>query len=577
MTSLLDTFLSVDEFKRVSARVEDYLEQITKLPREKKIKQIKQIFDFKKLFSTDSVQGMAGIMQIDTGLMNNVEDNVEPIMHDIVFKVSIEMNRSIEHEYFVLRKLNALRSYCPNFVATLGLLPAYVTREFFDDECNREGNLMDVKTNPVQCNYLLLEYVSDVTFRHVWKFAPKATVTSVMLMVLCALQIAQNKLQFVHYDLHSGNILMRKVEDDAYFAYIIEGDVYVVPTHGWYPVMIDMGSSYVKGIDERPTRTSIAHYHRGLQSTFFDSVSDIHHFLLSALSRLEKADSQTSEFRRHFRVISTRLMHMFRHSNIWRYNGWKQLPCNLIYMFNSLMYKCKPETCEFFTELRSEVVDTLALGVKLPWQELSEQELNHMLRYYYPTLQKINDLDATMLLVRASIEDINHFLRVFDDDPMTTTDVQVLYALRTLVEHASLMVEEGNTFVLNQGVLNTFKQVIQPMYSKISYKLDINRSFRGAAVICRVMRHLLCHFNQTNVDLATEWNEKCDVHKPIEAAKFIMQNTGIRRDFLPTTPIYVWDSDRETHHKVTFGELQIKSDEDDIEGIIHRWSSSKVT
>jgi hypothetical protein len=91
------------------------------------------------------------------------------------------------------------------------------------------------------------------------------------------------------------------------------------------------------------------------------------------------------------------------------------------------------------------------------------------------------------------------------------------------------------------------------------------------------MRHLLCHFNQTNVDLATEWNEKCEVHKPIEAAKFIMQNTGIRRDFLPTTPIYVWDSDREAHHKVTFGELQINSDEDDIEGIIHRWSSSKVT
>jgi hypothetical protein len=219
----------------------------------------------------------------------------------------------------------------------------------------------------------------------------------------------------------------------------------------------------------------------------------------------------------------------------------------------------------------------LALGVKLPWQELSEQELNHMLRYYYPTMQKHGDLDATMMLVRASIEDINHFLRVFDDDPMTKTDVQVFYALRTLVEHASLMTEEGDTFVVNQGVLNTFKQVIQPMYSKISYKLDINRSFRGAAVICRVMRHLLCHFNQTNVDLATEWNEKCEVHKPIEAAKFIMQNTGIRRDFLPTTPIYVWDSDREAHHKVTFGELQINSDEDDIEGIIHRWSSSKVT
>lgn len=568
MTSLLDTFLNYDEFNQVCNRVGEYLDELTKLPRDKKLKRIKHLFEFQKLFSTDSVQGLAGVLQIDTGIEAKLgENHNENIQQDIVFKVSIEMNRSIEHEYFVLRKMNSLRKFCPNFVGTLGLLPAYVTRDFFDEEIKRHGNIMDVKTNPVQANYLLLEYVSDITFRHVWKYAPKATVTSVILGVLCALQIAQNKCNFVHYDLHSGNILMRRVEDDAYFAYLIDGEVYVFPTFGWYPVLIDMGSSYISGIEDRPTRTSISHYHRGLQSTFYDKVSDIHHFLLSALSRLEKADTQSEEFRRHFRVIATRVMHMFRYSNIWRYNGWKQLPHNLVHMFNSLVHKTKPDVCDFFTELRSSVVDTLALGVKLPWIQMSHEDIRAMMMYYYPhLLNKIDENnDEIMLMVRASMEDINHFLKVFDDDPLTKADAQVLFALRTLVEHASLMEEEGSVFRLSPNTMTTFKQIMQPMFPTLNYKLDLNRSFRGAAVICKLMRHLLYHFNQANVDLVSEWTEKCDIQKPVDVIRFIQNNTGVRKDFFSTSPVYIWDSDREKHHKVTFGQLGIRDDGEDME------------
>lgn len=565
MDPYLNTFLSHSEFQAVCNQVSKYVDEITKLPKDKRIKAIKQIFEFQKIFKTDSVQGLAGIATIDTHIplskaLDIHDPHEETISENIVFKVSIEINRSIEHEYYVLKKLNKLRPYCPNFVGALGMLPAYVPRDFFEDNDHFDisSNIFDVKKNPVQTNYLLLEYVSDMTCRHIWKYAHKGTVTGIILGVLCALQIAQNKLKFVHYDLHSGNILMKRIEDDAYFAYIIDGKVIMYPTFGWYPVMIDMGSSYIEGIEERPTRTTVAHYHRGLQPTVFDPVSDVHHFLLSAVSRLEKADTQSEKFRTHFRILATRMMHNFRHSDIWRYNGWKQLPVNLLHKFNTLINKTKAEICDFYRDVRTPVVETITLGVKLPWKQLSQDELQSMLKYYYPSLTtlSVND-DVLMLLLKHSVEDINHFLNVLDNDSLTKTDTQILYALRALVEHASLIEPSGTVFDVSKETINVFKQVTQSMFPTYSYKLSFLRSFRGAIVLCKLMCHLYHEFNQENIEKMEYGHTKNDVKKPLDVIDFLQQNTAIRRHYLPHSPIYIWDSDRERHIKTTFDQCKI--------------------
>ena len=574
MDSLLDTFLHYEQFQHVYTRVQTYLTELTSLTRDKRIKRIRNVFQYQKTFNTDSVQGMAGIVNIDTGIaikdLDDIKTNLEDddtINQPIVFKLSVEMNRSVEHEYHVLNKLNALRKYCPNFVATLGLLNGFVCRSFFEaKEPTSIKNVFEVKQNAVQTNYLLIEYVSDITFKHICKYADKSTVTGTILSVLCALQIAQNKLQFTHYDLHSDNILMRRVEEDSYFAYVINGKVVLYPTGGWYPVMIDMGSSYIQGTEDKPNRTSISHYHRGLQSTEFDVLGDVHHFVLSALSRLEKADeTQSEDFCRHFRTMAGHLMHMFRAANIWRHKGWKQLPYNIIFLFNEAVLKAKPQTCNFYAELQTSVVETLALGVKLPWQPLTQDELSKLLAYYYPQQSSHQAADLLPLLIKLCIEDVCHFLSVLDEDPLTKSDIIVMYTLRALVEHASMIKELSTpTFVLPKEVLTAFKQITHTMYPHYSYKLDFNRSFRGCSCLFLIMRHMLYVFNQPNVKLMKEWYNQIDVKSGLEVAQFIQQNTAIRYDWRPTSVLYIWDSDHERQVQTTFGSLGVISE--DVEG-----------
>lgn len=595
MEANLNTFLNHNNFTTVCERVGTYIDELNKLSL-KKVKRLKDLFQFQKVFNEDSVQGVAGLLTIDTGIpvSNDLTNELnqlslpssqvkkqtkETVRESIVFKLSVEVNRTVEHEYFVLKKLNSLRKFCPNFVGTLGLLPAYVARSFFEDKEHEDlKNIFEVKSNPVQVNYLLLEYVSDLTFRHVCKFAHKSIVTGTIISVLCALQIAQNKYNFVHYDLHSGNILMRKTEPDAYFAYIINGQCYVYPTYGWYPVIIDMGSSYVKGLEERPTRTSIEHYHRGLQSTTYDPVSDVHHFLLSAVSRLEKTETQSNEFHRHFRLIATRMMHFFRHGQIWRHTGWKQLPVNILYQFNNFVNGVKPEMCKFYKDLQTAVVETLVLGVKLPWQPITQQDFFNIIAFYYPSLvSKVADgsKDPLKVLVKVAIEDLCHFLNLLDNDPLTKSDINVLYALRSLVEHASLIKDTSKTFELPKETILAFKQVTQGMYPTYTFKLDLVRSFRGAAVICKVMRHLLATFNQQNLAKIHEWQEQSEIKKPVDVIPFLMKNTGVRYAFNSTSPIYIWDSDREQHHKVTFQELKIINEHEIYPNILEFVNKSK--
>lgn len=567
----VDTFLHYDQFQSVCNSIGSYLDQVAKLPRDKRIHQIKKLFKYEKTFRADTAQGVAGLLSVDTDIAcpsNNVDvtaiegNQLAHITQAIVFKLSIEVNRTIEHEYFVLKRLNELRKYCPSFVGTVGLLPAYVNREFFEDEneVTTKSNVLDVKRNPVLANYLLIEYVSDVTFRHIVKFAHRSTVTGVLLSVLCALAVAQNKVNFTHYDLHSGNMLMRKVEDDAYFAYILPDKVVVYPTYGWYPVIIDMGSSHVQGIQERPTRTSICHYHRGLQSTLFDPISDLHHFMISATSRLEKVESQTATFKRHFRLLATRMMHAFRHCNIWRYNGWKQLPCSLTYLLNEAIYRTKVKTGKFYIDLKTAVVETLALGVKLPWKPLTDQDISTLLSYYYPEQNGVDAAMACETLLRLSIEDINHFLDILDNDPLSKSDINVLYALRALVEYGALLPEQGTSFQLTSDVVNMFKQATQSMYPQYSYKLDLTRSFRGAAAVCKLLRHLLYRFNQENVDKIQHLNRNADFKTAVNLIKFLQQHTAVRYNYAPTSPIYVWDSVKERHIKSTFAEMGIPQD-----------------
>jgi hypothetical protein len=142
-------------------------------------------------------------------------------------------------------------------------------------------------------------------------------------MIISALQISQKHINFTHYDLHVENILIRQCEPEAIFVYNINNNLYTVPTFGFYPVIIDMGSSYSVSVENNSMKTSVAHYNNGLQPTIYDPLNDLHHFLLSALNSIEYESNE-------FYFLSTRMMYFFRNIPILRKRGWKQLPNNIM-------------------------------------------------------------------------------------------------------------------------------------------------------------------------------------------------------------------------------------------------------
>ena len=421
----LDPFLNHDDFVQIQSHVRSLLDECTALPKEKRIKRIKQLFKFEKVFSYDSAQGMAGIVHVT---LPNGKDA------KLVFKLSIEINRGIEHEFTALRALNSVRSYCPNFVATPGLLPGYINRTFYESDevdMRREKlNVFDVKSTSIPINYLLQEYVSDIDFKHVIKYGDKTLVTGTILGLLCALQMAQDKCKFVHYDLHTGNILMRKVEDNSYFAYVIKDEVVLYPTCGWFPVCIDMGSSYVSDVDKFNTRAYVGNYVWGQQPTVFDQYADCHHFLLHALSYLEKGDNKND---RHFRYMALRCMHMFRHFKVWRYKGWKHFPANLYYLYNDAVAASGAVVCQFYRKVKVNIIECVALATKLPWKPYEDTELEAMLAYYYPQVVEMDKQGSIkwkstcntplLKLLKCAVEDICHFIRILDDDPLVKQEL----------------------------------------------------------------------------------------------------------------------------------------------------------
>jgi hypothetical protein len=122
-------------------------------------------------------------MALSKGYMNNKYIVKTP-------RVTKKPVDSLHYEYFIGRHLNnTLCKSSVNFQRVYGYM-----------KCKKEEYLLIERIHP---GISFRQYFSD---HMIWS----PTIESLILQVLCSLQIAQNCIEFVHYDLHFGNILIRK-------------------------------------------------------------------------------------------------------------------------------------------------------------------------------------------------------------------------------------------------------------------------------------------------------------------------------------------------------------------------------
>lgn len=232
--------------------------------------------EFHSTFKKPGKQGLTGIMTYKS------DKNCK-----YVFKLSQYINYLVEHEYTVMNGLTNISSYCPHFCKCYGIIECNV-----DPDKRKSGNPFHTKDKKHQIDktVLLMEYIEDS-----YKFCNyiksedinDSIIYSTIKQVLMAISIAQRKKEFTHYDLHSDNIMLKQCDKDLVILYILDEDnQFLVPTFGYYPVIIDYGFSYIKDMDNNYLWPSLSHTDIGFTSDRYDSIADPKLFLISVSDEL---------------------------------------------------------------------------------------------------------------------------------------------------------------------------------------------------------------------------------------------------------------------------------------------------
>jgi len=579
--------LNSNEFKNLAHKVN----RSCKLARDnnhpsRKLEIMRKEFRFIKTFETNGVQGIVGLLEHrQTG-------------EQVIFKLSVEIDRSIEHENQVTLDLNTLKEFCPNFVGNLGCVELPISRTFIyintpedsDIESEEDINSEDEEELREECklfmedkeylptNVLFLEYISPHSFYDFTKHADKALINSLILGILCGLSIAQKHCNFTHYDLHIDNILIKECEPEAIFVYKIEDEIFSIPTYGFYPVIIDMGMSYSKGLIGGTMKTSVEHYMKGLQPTVYDKLNDMHHFLLSAMNELEYEDDE-------FYYLSTKMMYFFRYLPVLRKKGWKSLPNNILKLSMSYIVKCcrgsstgyKPKEASknkieelrkqkiekrnkelgieeevkvsqkglnelpIWIDLDKELLLVLSLGISLPWrQELEEKTeseediISSSFIRLFVQLQKLYDMDM--------FEDVN----------------DLFFVIREL---STLVFENWNIITKNMGkdtlkkLFNDFKRKIVPQFRDAICVLNWPETIINCKYCLNILSMLYSRYIKDNITLIEELYDKVPIKRVNDMIHFYIRNCSLRPEYTENTVLYFWDADSKKNKRVMLKDI----------------------
>ena len=134
------------------------------------------------------------------GEVFNATINVDGHLMDIVAKTNL-LPECLRYEYLVGLEVNKLFQV-PNFIETYTFFLLENTGQLTPEE-EEESPLRYGRYIP----YLLIEKVKGERFGDVIYTIPEDDLPSLTLQLMGALQVAQNKIGFTHYDLHLGNIM----------------------------------------------------------------------------------------------------------------------------------------------------------------------------------------------------------------------------------------------------------------------------------------------------------------------------------------------------------------------------------
>jgi hypothetical protein len=163
----------------------------------------------------------------------------------------------ILREYYIGTKyINTLRYIIPNFMYTLG--------SFYCDSPNYTGKISvnNMCSSNIKDNspYVVYEKIPGNSMKHMIsnKMLDYSEWLDIFSQLLIALEVAQRKLNYSHFDLHTGNVMVREVKEGLTYSVNLDGETITFKNKKYVPVVIDFGMSTVT---DHSTQETIGSYY----------------------------------------------------------------------------------------------------------------------------------------------------------------------------------------------------------------------------------------------------------------------------------------------------------------------------
>jgi hypothetical protein len=477
--------------------------------------------DFLDFHSSFPKSGKQGIL----GLLSNTENG-----RKYVYKISQYLNFVVEQEHTVMEGLNGLRDFCPHFCKTLGRFKTNVS-----DSYRNTDNPFDIEKDSVLTSVLLMENIEGG--RKLYRYIKNNSITpeicmSIVKQVLIADIIAGELTKFSHYDLHSNNVLVKKCPVNSVFFYILdENRTYLVPTYGYYPIIIDFGFSYNKNCDSKPLYGALAHTDIGFMPSVYDQHSDPKLFLTSVSNEMKKY--KKSDVSNNFRDLITNI---YKNCNVDLECGWDDREGTSI--SDSLLKRMSGQfkRSKFFKNQGHHIVDILQTLVDLP--------LTHR-----NTKDNIDDLAGIL---------VTEFYKI---EREIGNDFYNMYILKNIVENCvKYRMSYLNKDTRDAAVLSFRQDTLKVIDSLVNF---CNPKVNWEKLLCC----LLC-LSKCIENLCYEKLKKLMSTKKSDYNKMLLKNTSEIYEaieanipshffFDENTVVYVWNCVEQRSYKIKLGAQKI--------------------
>ena len=485
---------------------------------------------FDKILDKPGKQGIVGLFK--------TKDGDKP---KYIFKLSQDINFLINHEVTIMNGLSDISSFCPHFCKGFGSIKCKTEPKYKKDNLL---NPFDIKSKyPVENEVLLCEFIdkSAKFYNYIRsEKIPEDVLYSIIKQVLLAVSIAQKQKKFVHYDLHSFNVMIKKCNKDLVFLYKIDDEnEFCVPTLGYYPIIIDYGFSYISDMEDSPLWPSMGHTNVGFMSDRFDWVADPKLFLVTVSDEI-KNKRGTNKSKKLRRIVKN----MFAPLTIdWR-SGWDDIEEFSASDYVLQFLEIYNDVSKLFDDYDYYCIDLIESLIILP---IEEQSYEHIDKAYKSFLKE---------WVKIENEISNHFYNI--------------YILKQIVEIARDVRADFMNEETKNAAVATFKQNVFITIDKVSKyatpkKLDCEKLLCSMLLLATNIEGILFNITKKTMRKKEKEYQKLPVKSIDEIYAIISTNLGDDYVYNSNTNVVIIDA-----HAKNVDVYKIEEDDlDDINELSH--------